>query len=438
MDEQMNQGPSGSVLFDDCDFQHLVCEFMRRCMPWDEFLKQPMPRGVSPLQAWELMNKLGKASGIRSPVTDLDRNEYWFRRTYEIDDGVARIVRDCCADSALYATISAASNQRFVIQARIQEMVAASQLDGLDISEGDARFLLSHGRTPRTAAERFVVNTFRAADKLPELVGEPFSPELFRYLRDLLLERVAVDELKFVDEAPLGIALFDWPDERVEKCSDDQMALISEWLNEDRPDVYDPPALKPIGINEDFRFYRPLGKTSSQVGRLVSSLYALKHDLPVLALLPVSKAKLEWSAGTIPPPRVAYTRGQFEQLRRMCPGDVTCMVTLGLQLTLIALEEIKADVETWKRRDREMQDILSDEESLNPRQREIVGKALRNPEELFSISYHLSHHDITYPTARRDFMALVERGYLECLDDERAYRFRAAKGLRGKLGLGEQ
>ncbi|MBR2834738.1 MAG: hypothetical protein IKE43_03365 [Coriobacteriales bacterium] len=111
------------------------------------------------------------------------------------------------------------------------------------------------------------------------------------------------------------------------------------------------------------------------------------------------------------------------------------MATIGLQLTLIALEELKAEIEQWQERDQNMLSMLAGEEYLNARQRGILGKALRNPDELFSISYHLAHNSITYPTARRDFMTLVERGYLECLDDEKAYRFKAAKGLKERFGL---
>lgn len=420
-------------LVQDPAFQALLSRFARECIAWDDFLELPFPQGTSPKRTWDLLNSLSKAMGVTLAVPDLEDNWYWYRRTHELTDAVTVVSKACSLDSHLYRTMTAASSQHFLFRTRVEEVIAATRLDGLAISEEDADFLLSFDKTPQTATEHLVVNTFYAMDRLPELVEEPFSKELFERLSALLLEDVDTHELE-TTPAPLGLTLFDWPDETVERLADRQMDYISAWANHETGSPFDHPAIRAIILNDCFRFYRPLGHVSNQVGRLVAHLYAIKHDLPVLGLLPASRAKLDWCEGRIAPPLVAFDRPTFVELRLKSPGDLTCMATIAAQLMVIALRDVERNVALWERRNAELRTVLKADPYLNERQRTILGRALRDPDSEFSIRYHKTNHGIAYPTARRDFMELVDKEYLSVEQRGRAFVFLPGPGLQGLIG----
>jgi hypothetical protein len=421
---------------DDPIFQSLLHQFSRSCITWDGFLDQPLPTGTSPKQVWELLNSLSRAMGVALAVPDLEGNWYWYRRTHDLTDAVTTVSKACSYDSRLYKAMTETSKRRFLFKIRVRNTIAATRLDGLLIADKDAEILLRLDRTPKSATERLIVNTFNAIDHLPSLIDTPFSKDLFFYLRDLLLENVDIHDIETIDKPPLGLTLFDWPDDMCARYANQQMDYISTWANHETGDQYDHPAIRAMILNDCFRFYRPLGQLSNQVGRLVAHLYADKHDLPVLGLLPSSRAKLDWYEGRIAPPDVAFSREEFVQLRLKSPNDLTSMATIAAQLMVIALREVEHDVSLWEQQNDELRTILKADPGLNSRQRSILGQALRNAEVEFSIRYHKTNNGIAYPTARRDFLELVDKGYLSMLKRGRGFIFTASPSLQELVAAG--
>jgi hypothetical protein len=405
-------GPGIWSLVGDPAFQALLADFSQRCLSWDEFLAHDMPRGLSPLRAWDLLIRLSEHMGIPFPVVDLQDTQYWYHRTHELTDIANIVARACAPDAHLHRTMTSAGGQHFLMNVRIAETIAATRLDGLSIPVEDAEVLLRFDRAPRTGTERLVVNTFGAIDHLPDLIGEPFSRGLFAHLRELLLDGVDTASLARA-RAPLGTGTFEWSDDLVERYADRQMDTLAAWANHEAGSEHDHEVLRALLITDTFRFYRPLKEVSNQVGRLVSHLYAMKRGLPVLGLLPVSRVKLDWEEGRILPPLVSFDRSTFEDLRRRSSGDLTCLQTLLAQLSLVALRIVERYLDEWERRDRHLRQMLKKDLDLNDRQRAILGRALRKPEAEFTIRYHKTNHGIAYPTARGDFLQLVEKGYLD-------------------------
>lgn len=416
-------------VFDTPEFQAMLKRFAQRCITWEEFLSQSLPPGMSPLGMWELMHRMSRYMGIELPIPDLNDGEHWYRRTHELSDVVTIVTRACAPDSHLHRTMTSAGGQHFLMNVRIPETIAATQLDGLSISMKDADILLRLDKAPKNATEQLVYNTFYAIDHLSEFLHEPFSRDLFVHFRDRLLKGVDMDALA-TSRAPLGTGLFEWPDAMVERFADRQLDHIAAYANGETGSQYDYDLLRALILTDSFRFYRPFKQVSYQVGRLVAHLYALKHDLPVLGLLPASRAKLDWDAGRILPPLVSFDRPTFENLRRRSPGDLTSLQTLAAQLMLVSLRVVEHYVEAWEKWDRELRQMLKNDPQLNDRQRSIVGRALRNAEAEFTIRYHKNNHGIAYPTARRDFLELVDKGYLELNQRGKTFVFTPVVGLR--------
>lgn len=424
-----------SSLLIDPAFRALLARFAREPITWDGFLNEPLPRNMSAARTWDLMNDLSRDIGLGLPIPDLDDNEFWYRRTYLLSDVAAQVASACKRDSRLYRTMTAAAGHHFVLKSRISETIAAAKLDGLHISEVDADAMLRLDRAPQSPADRLLANTYSAFDELERLVDEPFSAELLGHLNELLIQDVDVTRIE-TSPRGMGLVSYDYADERVAQGAQRQMRYIVDYANHDTGDEYDLPVLRGLLIGDMFRFYRPIGFLSSQVGRLVSRLYELKHDLPVIGMLPISRTKLDWENGIIAPPLVLCDWDEFRTLLQRCPGDLTIYQTLSAQLALLTLLDTERYVETWERQDREMREILRQEPLLNQRQRSILARALRVPDAEFTIRYHRRNHNLAYTTARRDLLELRDKGYLAMEQRGKAFVFTAAEGLGERLGAG--
>jgi Fic family protein len=410
----------------------LLRRSQRSYLSWDQFLAQRLPSETSPIETWDLLSMARRCFGIDLTIPDLEDNDYWYLRTHEITDLVTRLQCSCKADSALSRTLGAAPNRRVLVKSRIDETIAAAQLDGLAISEEEAYDLLQLERTPKNSTEQLVANTLTAMDQLDDLVDRPFTLDLFRHLQELLLVNVDTKELRLA-KPRMGLLTFDYPAEKIARFADRQAEHIRAYANHDTGDPYDHPILRALLIQDVFRFYRPLDALNSQVGRLVFRLYALKHDLPILGILPISRTKLDWEIGAIAPTSITTDAKTFYAFEEHRATDLTGYFTLVTQMAAYTLQELIDNLARIEERDEALREMLQRDQYINHRQRSILGRALRNPGAEFRIAYHKTTHNIVYATARADLLQLVEKGYLEVHKRDRAMVFTPVAGLNELL-----
>ena len=400
-----------------------------RYVPWEEFRALPTPRRMGAGTAWSLLKLVLRSSGIEIPIPDLEGNEYWYHRTHEIADSVARIQCLCRADSDLYRRLTATQNRSVLVRSRIDETMAAALLDGLEIDEPNGKLLLRLDRAPRDDTERLIRNTLTALDDLQSLVDVPFSKELFWHLRYLLLEGVDVRRIKFT--APrLGLIAADYESQDVARAADTQLSYISAYMNHVTGDVHDHAVLRALLVPDLFRYYRPLPDVNSEVGRLAFRLYALKVGLPVLGMLPLSRIKLKWEERLFDSSIVTLQPDIYFPARERDGTDLTAHSTLSLQIALVALQDLNWELHKLEQRDAELRSLLQRDPEINHRQRSVLGRALRNPLAEFRIAYHKNTHNVVYATARADLLELVDKGLLVLGKQGRAMVFTPRPGLR--------
>jgi hypothetical protein len=408
---------------DDQNFCELLRRTEREAITWEEFLTLPMPHDTSPVQTWAALRALRRCSGVDLAHTDLEGNPYWYQRTYQLTDGMHVAASACGAHSHIYRRIkNASAGGHFLMRMRVAETVGAARLDGLRIPESVAIELLRSGQVPQDDTQCFVRNVFHADDWLDSIVNEPFSVELLIHLGDLLLENVDVEALE-TQRPSRGVISYNVDDEKARQFSHKELQYICSYANHEIVEEWDHPLLRSLLIQDAMRSFRPLGVVSAQVGRLAAHLYAMKHDLPVLGLLPLSKARIDWEEGRVAPPEVLCNLAQRDALLEHSPGDLTATATIVVQLTLLAINDALEYMESWERRDTEMREILRRDPELNHRQRGIIGDALRSDAAEFRIRHHQTSHNVAYSTARRDLLELVDKGYLKMETRGKAFVF---------------
>lgn len=82
------------------------------------------------------------------------------------------------------------------------------------------------------------------------------------------------------------------------------------------------------------------------------------------------------------------------------------------------------------KQDQAIKEQLSLDSRFNHRQRSIVARALRTPQAEFRIQFHKDKHGISYVTARRDLVELVEFGYLHIEQRGRSFVFVGDKNIQ--------
>lgn len=398
-------------------------------LSWDSFLAMRMPSEMSPTEMWDLLKLLNHANGLDLPIPDLEGNEYWYLRTHEIADSVARIQCLCRADSDLYRRLTDTLNRRVLVQSRIDETIAAASLDGLVLSETDAFSLLQLDRSPRTDTERVVLNTLTALDQLGELVETPFSADLFTHLLGLIIEGVNVDKIART-QPRMGLMVSDYTDDQVKAASGRQLKRIVDYANHDSGDKHDNVILRGLLLEDMFRYYRPMPYMNSEVGRLAFRLYTLKAGLPVLGMLPLSHIKLQWEEGTLQSSLVTIDHASYFEQRAHDGNDLTSYMTLVAQMTLAALQDLHWQLHLLEQRDEELRELLRGDPDINHRQRSLLGAALRDPKAEFRIASHRTAHNVVYATARADLLQLVDKGFLKVEMRGRAMVFTPRPDLR--------
>lgn len=407
----------------------IIKEMSARYVTWYEFLEMPLSEGLTHEAAWSLMKQLSRASGIELPIPDVEGNPRWYHRTHELVDAAAIIGCMCGPESALYRSLTTAQNHSVLVQSRVDETVAAALLEGLQVSAEDAGSLLRLDRTPRSDTERLVRNTLTALDDMETLLEVPFSKELFWHLRYLVMKGVDVRKIKRTKRR-MGLLTSDYSDRVVREAADRQLDYIGAYMNNLAGDVHDLAVVRALLIPDVFRYYRPLPDLNSEVGRLAFRLFALKSGLPVLGMLPLSKAKLDWEDGLVDPSVVRLSSDIYLAAFAHDGEDRTGWATLSMQLALAALNDLTSQLRDFERRDEELRALLQQDSEINHRQRSILGRALRNPTSEFCIAYHKNTHQVVYATARADLLELVDKGFLVMGKKGRAMVFTPREGLR--------
>lgn len=429
------------ALLADPAFRALLKRSRDDHLPWPEFLEMKLPSCMSPRETWRVLQEFRRAEAIEFPMPRDTDEKYWYTRTNRINKALSVIDRSCASDSYLHRKVSDTSGRQFLVRSRMAEASAAAQMDGLSLTKESVTKLLLLDHAPRTAAERLLVNTMTAMAKLPDYVHAEFSPGLMMELRSLLLDGV---DPSLVEATEPALGLLGEHELEYEKgLSAEQKGryiceYICEYANGVSGETREHNTIRAIILMDMMRVCLPLPDTNSQVGRLMFRLYALKNGLPVLGMLPITKATVLWEHNEAPYADLSVNHELFQAERKREPNDSTLYVTLYLEMILRELAHLAETVHRAEARDEEMLGMLRGEARINARQRRVLARAMRDPDAEFRIGFHKTNHEITYATARRDLVGLAEAGYLVCNPRGRRQVFTPAPDLPAKLGTTEE
>lgn len=288
------------------------------------------------------------------------------------------------------------------IAAMMDEALASAELAGERVNRETCREMLRSGRHPLHQSEQRVANLYRQLKQLPDRADTPMTPATVRALHEKLVEHVVVADAP-VPEAP------------------DLTALCRFAEGGEGPFLH--PLLRAIIVQFYVLHFRPFGSGGDVTARFLMQWTALRHGYRLFAHLAPSQALLE--------DRASYESAISHVLSD--DGDVTYF----LLPVLNALQRALTRADEAIRRSEE--EILTGRQAwnrfgfLNPRQEDIVMRAIKKPGAVFTIEAHRESHDLAYATARADLLRLEQIGLMNKRQRGKGFVFETAPNWLEKL-----
>ena len=390
---------------------------------WDELRHRDPPAGLDHERWWAVL-RLRRAASAR-PFSVLGAGF-----SYNLPDEALELLRRI--DQACGQQVGVVSPDRrfrdratFLANARREEAVQSSLLEGAATTRLIAKEMLRTGRPPLTTGERMIRNNHEALTWVAERQGEPLTlfglQELHR-----VITRETVDPLQ---------------EGRVQQPGDERVAVVDRVTGTllHRP----PPAAElPQRLESLCAFCRGEGPWLHPIVRACLAHFALAWLHPFYdgngrlarsLFYLVAKSNGYWPVEYLPISR--RLREAPQQYARAFlhtesdGGDITYFLLHHLRVLSRALDDFHAYAERKEAEGRSTQALLHERADLNHRQHALLQHALRHPQQRYTIKSHQNSHRVAYATARADLLGLVEGALLVQGQRGRAMVFTPAPAL---------
>lgn len=407
-----------------------------RYLHWDKLRRLEPPPGLTTEQWW-LKIKLTRADEARLlPLSDPGGEKF----SYGLPDAVLRslhhIDQRCSGEVAMEEVVTSdrQAQARYLVNAKMEEAIRSSQLEGATTSRVVAKELLRSGRQPRDRSERMIANNYRALQFMHDEMGETLSPEaileLHRIVTDgTLPDPEAAGRLQRPGEE--RVVVFDREDRQpvhtpppAEQLPE-RMRLLCDFANErdgsGEPFVH--PVIRAILLHFWLAYDHPFEDGNGRTARILffwlmrSCGYWLVEYLPISRFIRNAPAR--------------YGRAFLET--ETDEGDTTYFLIHQLEMIERAIEELHVYLQRKQAEVRDVERLLDGTDYLNGRQLALLADAVRDPGAVYSFEGQAKSHRVSHETARTDLRRLAQRGLLVQRRRGRRHIFEPTPNLAERL-----
>lgn len=409
-------GPSFFSVIEDVHFRSLLRLSQEQALTWDAFLSHPLPHGMSPLECWNAVMSLGQCLGV-DVMEDADGCRLWYRRTSQLEALIDELAVAAVPDGKLIHQVNDFLGMAYTDGLRRQEAGASLALAGM-VEDVDAFVERLDGLAdPVTAHGKLGRNYFIIDCDLEHYRNDSLNTTLAGELYGRLTQGVPAQDFERPQDAP-SLSAYD---------ARAYLARLLSYSSDPAPD--DSVILRGMFVGCEILRYRLFGTLSPCMASLITRLFYLQHDLPLLAIAPFAVQRLAWQRGSAGEAVHQVTPADVEATFRRFPGNITLMQTVCAAGMMRAVAQIESQAGDVSSGDAVAREALLSKREFNHRQRSILARALRVHKAEFSARYHQSKNAISYATARRDLTELEEAGYLTRIHKGKGYVFMAGPAL---------
>lgn len=391
---------------------------------WEELRRRPPPDGLSS-EEWWLGVKLARAQGRRElPLPDTEGRRFGYVLTDEALSLLHRIDQQAAGRIGLPEDVASPRDRdRYLVSGLMEEAIASSLLEGAATTRAEAKKLLRSNRSPRTDAERMVVNNYLtmmhiAANRSAPLTMDEVS-EIHRRVTEGALDRPEqAGRMQQPGERRVVIGHPTDPD-RVDhvpppaKLLPERMESLVAFANDLESEPFVHPVVRAIALHFYLAYLHPFVDGNGRTARALFYRSLLRQGYWLAEYLSISR--LLWRAPT------RYGKAFLDT--ETDDADFTYFLLHQLDIVARSIEELWTYLDAKAAELRRAERALRGESTFNHRQIALLGRALRRPDDYYTIRSHQTTHGITYPTAHQDLTDLHNRGLLERYRVGREYRF---------------
>lgn len=401
-----------------------------RYLHWDQMRYRTPPSGLTH-EEWWLLTKM--ARDLRPlPMTDalgepfgLAMTDTAFEMTHRIDQQAAGSI----LSSELVSGDE--SRDRYLIRSLVEEAITSSQMEGAATTRVVAKEMLLSGREPRDRSERMILNNYLGMMRAREMREEDLTAdavlELHRVVTEGTLEDPAAGgRLQKPGEHRVGVY---WGDGTLlhkpppAELLPSRLEQLCDFANGHTPGFFIHPVVRAILVHFWLAYDHPFEDGNGRTARALFYWSMLRQGYWLAEFLSISSILRRASRSYVQ----SFLYTETDDL------DTTYFVIHQLQVIVRAIEELHDYLERKQAEVREVRQLLHGLNLLNYRQMALLGDALHDPAQEYTIATHAKRFNVVYQSARTDLLALQEMGLLGVHRVRKKFVFTPAPDLAGRL-----
>lgn len=406
-------------------------DYKGRYLHWDDMRNRTLPDGMTREQWWLGTSLARRGMSRPLPLVGTDGQPFTFANVDLVQELVHEI--DRLASGQILAddvVTNLRSSDRYLVSSLVEEAIASSQLEGASTTRQVAKEMLQTGRKPRTPSEQMILNNFHAMQLAQDLVDDPLTKDSILELHRVITEHSLDDpddagRIQSPDEERIGVY---WHDQLLHQPPTaaelpGRLEALCAFANGGLTDGFIHPVVRAIVVHFWIGYDHPFVDGNGRTARalfyrsMLESGYWLTQYLTISSILRNAPSK--------------YTRSYL-----YCEtdnNDITYFVIYQLQVIRRSIDSLYEYLRRKVAETREIEAMLHGSPHLNHRQLVIVGDALRDPSEPFTVKAQQIRHGVTYESARSDLLGLERLKLFSKQRVGKKYVFRSEPDLGERL-----
>ena len=405
-----------------------------RYLHWDQMRHRTPPDGLT-VEQWWLGTALSRRVSSRSlPLTSVAGAPFRFSNVDQIQEMVHRIDQQASGHILTdQQVMNPQSSDRYLVSSLVEEAITSSLLEGAATTRRIAKELLQSGRRPVDKAERMIVNNFMAMGATRRLAegGEGLTPETVLELHRIVTSGTLEDEadaghLQREDDRRVAIV---WDDgtilHRPPPASElpERLENLCRFANEELGEGFLHPVVRAIVLHFWVAYEHPFADGNGRLARALFYWAMLRHGYWLARYLSISSILRKAPA--------QYARSYLYV--ETDDNDLTYFIIHQLQVIERAIADLRGYLTRKAVEVREVESLLRGNVPLNHRQVVVVGNALRDTQQSFTIKAHAQFHGVTTQSARTDLLGLEDLGLFGKRRVGKKFVFTPSTDLAGRL-----
>lgn len=411
-----------------------------RYLHWDEVRRRPTPETLSTEQYWAGL----KLARLRQAIVsqDLraqDGSSFTFNTPGIIQRELHWIDQHAGGEVGGYPEIvNQDTQEKHLLKSLTDEAYSSAVLEGAVATRSAAQQMITKRLEPKTVDEQMILNNYRAMQFIRTIKDDPMTPETVKEIHRIITD-------KTLDRPEMAGAL---------RQLEDDIAIYDD---SDGTQLHIPPPANELPERLEALCQTANWNDSPENGNLfvhpivnaITLHFMLAYDHPFIdGNGRTARALFYWSMA-----RNGYWLTEFTSISaviRNSPAqyyraflytetdenDLTYFLINQLDVIHKAVSELFTYLDQKAGELIEAQHILEDSffnQVLNRRQKIAIKKLVEKPSKLYTIQDYQHEHSVSYLTARKDLLELVDHKLLVKTRSGRSYVFTGTKNLLQKI-----